>query len=247
MRWRCSTAAASTSPPIPGSIDPPAPRRRGRAATAVAAPEAAATRRTARADRGALAVPRNPADAIADFLESNGADKRRLTFAAQTALAKLGFRSSRPAPSTRRRAKRCVEFEKKRHMPASTEITAKLVQDLNAAERRPIDLRLRTDIWVSAYMRTIEVGGGFATLRRRGAAEAGAVLRRARSVSTAAARCSRRAQRRSLERRFVRAHKAEWVDSPEISARLAREIKRDPDIWIVDVERRDGAHGLDVA
>ncbi len=32
----------------------------------------------------------------------------------------------------------------------------------------------------------------------------------------------------------------------EISARLEREVKRDPDLWIVDVERRDGVHGLDV-
>jgi hypothetical protein len=107
-------------------------------------------------------------------------------------------------------------------------------------------LRLRTDIWVAAYMRTIEVGGGFATLRRRGAAEAGAVFVVVDRLDGRVALFAPGPSDETLERRFVRAHKAEWIDSAEISARLEREVKRDPDAWIVDVERRDGAHGLDV-
>lgn len=108
-------------------------------------------------------------------------------------------------------------------------------------------MRLRTDIWVAAYMRTIEVGGGFATLRRRGAPEAGAVFV---ALDCLDGRCALFAPGPSDEtlgeRRFLRAHKAEWIDSVEVSARLERETRRDPDLWIVDVERRDGAHGLDV-
>ncbi len=95
-------------------------------------------------------------------------------------------------------------------------------------------------------MRTVEVGGGFATLRRRGAAEAGAVFVVLDRLDGRCALFAPGPSDDSLERRFVRAHAAEWADSAEISARLAREVKRDPDIWIVDVERRDGAHGLDV-
>ena len=108
-------------------------------------------------------------------------------------------------------------------------------------------MRLRTDIWVAAYMRTIEVGGGFATLRRRGAPEAGAVFV---ALDCLDGRCALFAPGPSDEtlgeRRFLRAHKAEWIDSVEVSARLERETRRDPDLWIVDVERRDGVHGLDV-
>lgn len=96
-------------------------------------------------------------------------------------------------------------------------------------------------------MRTVEVGGGFATLRRRGAAEAGAVFVALDRLDGRCALFAPGPSDESLgERRFVRAHKAEWVDSAEISARLEREVKRDPDLWIVDVESRDGAHGLDV-
>ena len=108
-------------------------------------------------------------------------------------------------------------------------------------------MRLRTDIWVAAYMRTQEVGGGYATLRRRGAAEAGSVFI---VIDRLDGRCALFApgpsDEETAERRFVRAHKAEWVESPDISDRLARELKRDPDLWIVDVERRDGVHGLEV-
>lgn len=95
-------------------------------------------------------------------------------------------------------------------------------------------------------MRTIEVGGGFATLRRRGAAEAGAVFIVVDRLDGRVALFAPGPSNELLERRFVRAHKVEWAELAEISARLERELKRDPDLWIVDVERRDGAHGLDV-
>jgi hypothetical protein len=36
--------------------------------------------------------------------------------------------------------------------------------------------RLRADIWVAAYLRRCAVEGAVATLRRRGAAEAGAIF-----------------------------------------------------------------------
>jgi hypothetical protein len=106
-------------------------------------------------------------------------------------------------------------------------------------------LRLRADIWVSAYMRTVEIHGGYATLRRRGAAEAGAVFVVLDRLDGRAALFAPGPVDEVLgERRFVRAHDAEWIEPAEISARLEREVKRDPDIWIIDVERRDGAHGL---
>ena len=107
-------------------------------------------------------------------------------------------------------------------------------------------MRLRADIWVAAYIRTIEVGGGFATLRRRGAAEAGAVFVVVDCLDGRVALFAPGPSNEAGERRFVRAHKAEWVESLDISERLAREMSRDPDIWIVDVERRDGAHRLEV-
>ena len=108
-------------------------------------------------------------------------------------------------------------------------------------------MRLRTDIWVSAYIRTVEIEGGFAMLRRRGAAEAGAVFLVVDRLDGRVALFAPGPADETLgERRFVRAHKAEWVDPADIAARLEREIKRDPDLWIVEVERRDGTLGAPV-
>ena len=107
-------------------------------------------------------------------------------------------------------------------------------------------MRLRSDIWVAAYIRTQEVNGGYATLRRRGAAEAGAVFVVLDCLDGRAALFAPGPSDEDLGRRFVRAHKAEWEEPAEIAARLAREVQRDPDVWIVDVERRDGAHRLDL-
>ena len=94
-------------------------------------------------------------------------------------------------------------------------------------------------------MRTVEVEGGYAMLRRRGAAEAGAVfVVLDRLDGRAALFAPGPADELLGERRFVRAHDAEWIAPAEITLRLERELKRDPDVWIIDVERRDGAQGL---
>ena len=36
--------------------------------------------------------------------------------------------------------------------------------------------RLRSDIWVDAYRRRVEIAGGYVTIRQRGATEAGAIV-----------------------------------------------------------------------
>ena len=46
-------------------------------------------------------------------------------------------------------------------------------------------------------------------------------------------------------RRFTLMHKAERVDTPDAETRLRREVDFDPDLWIVEVESRDGRTLLD--
>jgi hypothetical protein len=114
-------------------------------------------------------------------------------------------------------------------------------------------MRLRADIWVAAYIRRCEIEGAFAVLRRRGAAEAGAIfvtLDRldGRAALFAPAPQSELAEaERGVERLWRRAHKDEWVEPAEIERRLAREIDFDPDLWIVEVEDRKGVPRLDLA
>jgi hypothetical protein len=44
----------------------------------------------------------------------------------------------------------------------------------------------------------------------------------------------------------LRAHEADWIEPAVAETRLARELRNDPDLWLVEVESRDGRHWLDV-
>ena len=103
--------------------------------------------------------------------------------------------------------------------------------------------RIRTDFWVSAYFRRCEVAGLVAVLRRRGAAEAGAVMIKVDRLDGTAILLGPAPQSEAAEdggRSFVAVHREETIDSPAAEARLTREIGFDPDLWIVEVEDRQG-------
>lgn len=110
--------------------------------------------------------------------------------------------------------------------------------------------RLRADIWVSAYLRRCAVEGAFATLRKRGAEEAGAILVALDCLDGRMAVFGPAAQSLAGEdgvRRFQRLHDDEWIDPPAAAQIVARERKFDSDLWIVDVEDRAGRSFLDMA
>lgn len=111
-------------------------------------------------------------------------------------------------------------------------------------------MRLRTDFWVSAYLRRCDVEGASGVLRRRGAPEAGAVyvkLDRLDGLAALFGPAPRIETETGTERRFLRLHKDEWIAPLDAEARLKREIGFDPDIWIVEVEDRAGRTFLDLA
>jgi len=114
-------------------------------------------------------------------------------------------------------------------------------------------VRIRSDIWVSAYFRRRLAEGASAVLRRRGAAEAGAIFVKIDRLDGRAALFGPAPQSLAAEatpgidRVFVRMHEAEWIDPVEADRRLEREISFDPDVWIVEVEDRDGEAQLDMA
>jgi len=112
-------------------------------------------------------------------------------------------------------------------------------------------MRLRSDIFVSALIRRAEAHGAVAMLRRRGAAEAGALFIKVDRLDGRAAVYGPAPQSEEtpvgVDRLFMRAHAGEWLDSAEAEARLKREIMFDPDLWIVEVEDRDGRVFVDVA
>jgi hypothetical protein len=113
-------------------------------------------------------------------------------------------------------------------------------------------LRLKSAIWVAAYVRRCHLEGAFAVVRRRGAEEAGAIfIKISRLDGTAAlygpAPQSAFDEAQPGDRRFVSSLAAGFVPESEVEVRLAREQGFDSDLWIVEVEDRAGRHFLDLA
>lgn len=111
-------------------------------------------------------------------------------------------------------------------------------------------MRLKSGIWVSAYIRRCQTEGAFAAVRRRGAEEAGAIFVKLNRLDGTAelfgpAPQSAVDDARSYDRVFSRCGAAQPVPEAEIEGYLAREIRFDPDVWIVEVEDRSGRHFLD--
>jgi hypothetical protein len=112
-------------------------------------------------------------------------------------------------------------------------------------------MRLKSGIWVAAYLRRAQVEGVFGAVRRRGAEEAGAVfiiVNRLDGTATLYGPAPQSAfdDAQPVERIFTAAlGGAAPVPEAEVEARLAREIRFDPDIWIVEIEDRAGRHFLD--
>ena len=111
-------------------------------------------------------------------------------------------------------------------------------------------MRLKSSIWVAAYLRRCQAEGLFGAVRRRGAEEAGAVfvklaLLDGRALLFAPAPQSVYDDSRPAERIFAPFSPAP-LPEVEVEARLTREIGFDPDIWIVEIEDRAGRHFLDL-
>ena len=111
--------------------------------------------------------------------------------------------------------------------------------------------RVTSDFWVSAYLRRCGVENVAAMLRKRGAAEAGAVFVKVDRLDGTATLFGPAPQTAfegaSPDRLFARAHAQDLIEAAAAEERLRRELRFDPDLWIVEVEDRAGRHFLDLA
>ena len=85
-------------------------------------------------------------------------------------------------------------------------------------------------------------------LRKRGAAEAGAIFIKIDYLNGQSALFMPAPQSLSdsLDRLFTRAHEAATLDTLDIEAKIAKQQKFDSDLWLIEVEDRQGRHFLDV-
>ncbi len=113
-------------------------------------------------------------------------------------------------------------------------------------------MRLKSAIWVAAYVRRCHIEGAFAVVRRRGAEEAGAIFIKVSRLDGTAALFSPAPQAafddaKPADRLFVSVLKEGFGAEEQAEKRIAREIDFDSDLWVVEVEDRKGRHFLNLA
>jgi len=103
--------------------------------------------------------------------------------------------------------------------------------------------RLKSGIFVRALVRRAEVAGAQAYVVRKGSEEAGAIFLK---VSRLDGSCTVLNQARDGEGELVWARPlGETCDDARASAYFERQIKFDPDLWILEIEDRQGRAFVD--
>ncbi|MBN8916329.1 MULTISPECIES: DUF1491 family protein [Xanthobacter] len=111
-------------------------------------------------------------------------------------------------------------------------------------------MRLKSAIFVSALIRRCQVEGCYATLVRKGAEEAGAIFVKVARLDGTAALYGP-APQSAFDESFPADRKFSVLVAPgspeaDADARIARELKFDPDIFVLEIEDRQGRHFLDL-
>ena len=101
---------------------------------------------------------------------------------------------------------------------------------------------LSTDIWVGALIRRAELGGAFATVARKGDARAGAVLVKTYNPLDRSTVVYAEAFRGDGERVWMQPKATH--EEPDLDAYIERAVRVDPDLWVVEIEDKQGRHFL---
>ena len=103
-------------------------------------------------------------------------------------------------------------------------------------------MRLCAEFWVKAYLARLRLTGIPAFVTAHGDDTAGAVLVKLNTLD---------GQARAFQRSFdPKSGARQWVilaegDEAAVDARIARQRRFDPDLWVIEVEDRAGLHLLD--
>ncbi len=102
--------------------------------------------------------------------------------------------------------------------------------------------RLTADVWVSAYLTRLRLVDIPVFITKKGDATAGAVLVKLNTLDGRATAYQRSFDLMTGDRRWVVLSDGA---EPDVDAALMRQKSFDPDLWVIEVEDRDGRHLLD--
>jgi hypothetical protein len=97
-------------------------------------------------------------------------------------------------------------------------------------------------VWAGALIRRAELAGAFAMVLRKGDARAGTVLVKVIDRRDRTARLYSEAFRGDGERVWMEPVRAD--SEAELDAYVERQVGRDPDLWLVEIDDAEGRHFL---
>ena len=103
--------------------------------------------------------------------------------------------------------------------------------------------RLKTGLYVRALIRRAEIGGASVYVARRGAEEAGALILKLTKPNGSLTVLSR-ASRGDGERVWIKPL-GDSADSAAATKYFEKQVRFDPDLWIVEIEDREGRAFVD--
>ncbi len=104
--------------------------------------------------------------------------------------------------------------------------------------------RLKAEFVVKALIQRCQSAGAMAMVVRRGDADAGTLLLKINTLDGSAVVLAPGYDLEG-ERIWRRASGDAPVEDADAEAYIARALTRDPDIWVVEIEDREGRHFLD--
>ncbi len=102
--------------------------------------------------------------------------------------------------------------------------------------------RLTSDIWVSAYLTRLRLEDIPVYVLSKGDPTAGAILVKVNHLDGTARVLHRSWDLQSGDRIWA---ELSTGDEPIVDASIAKQQAFDPDIWVIEIEARDGRHLLD--
>jgi hypothetical protein len=104
--------------------------------------------------------------------------------------------------------------------------------------------RIATELWLQAHLRRLGAEAIAAYVLRRGDPRGGLVVLKLVGRDGA---CRVLTQSRDMEGRrvWLGAQKGAPMAETDADAYISRAVARDPDLWVVEVEDRDGRHPFD--
>jgi hypothetical protein len=108
-------------------------------------------------------------------------------------------------------------------------------------------MRIKSEIWVRAYLRRCQSDGVPVVIVRRGDEAAGAIficVDRLDGTVSLYGPAPAGLTGSDIERRWVMCLESRAVSAAEADRYLARQREFDPDLWIIEIEDRAGRHFL---